>query len=180
MALIRLALGATLAATMVLGACSDDNGTEPTDELDDDYALVMFGEPGVALTNTLGEQPAQRAFDGRTGDRQLPPALQLTEEQRAQITALREAFKTANQADLAAMRAIFEQARAAREGGATREEVRAILEGGRPIGERLRTNVRALHDAINAVLTPAQREFLRRNRPATPPPMTRGGPPLRR
>jgi Spy/CpxP family protein refolding chaperone len=180
MSLTRFAIGATLAATMVLGACGDDNGTEPTDEVTDDYALVMFGEPGVALTGTLGEQPAQRAYDGRTGDRELPPALQLTTEQRAAITALREAFKAANQADLDAMRAVFEQARAAREGGATREKVRAILEGGRPIGERLRANVRALHDAINAVLTPAQREFLRRNRPNPPRPITRGTPPVRR
>jgi Spy/CpxP family protein refolding chaperone len=106
--------------------------------------------------------------------------LQLTAEQRAEIAALRAAFKTANQADLDAMRAVFEQARAAREGGATREEVRAILETGRPIGERLRTNVFALDAAIMNVLTPAQREFLRRNRPPAPRPITRGTPPARR
>jgi len=67
------------------------------------------------------------------------------------------------------MRAAFQEARAAREAGATREEIHAILAGVRPIADRLRENVRALHEAILAVLTEEQRAQLRRNRPPVPP-----------
>lgn len=168
----RLTFAAPLAALLLLGACSSDSATAPDPAVADDYALAMFGEPAAALDGTLGDAPTRGGapFDGASAsERRLPPALRLTDEQRAEIQALRTAFRAAHQADLQALRAIFEEARAARQDGATREEVQAILATGRPIADRIREAVRQLHEDIQAVLTEAQRAWLRRNRPDIPP-----------
>jgi hypothetical protein len=66
------------------------------------------------------------------------------------------------------LHAIFEEAKQARDDGATRSEVRAILEEGRPIGEALRDDVHALHDAIRDVLTDEQQTWLQSHRRAPP------------
>ncbi len=162
----RLSLAGAAALALTLAACSKDAATEPTDTTaTSDFALVLFGESGSALAGTLGD----RTFDGRRGAPDHRPELALTPEQRRQILALRLAFQEANQADLDAMRAIFEAARAAQQAGATREEVHAILVTARPIADRLRENVHALHEAILALLTDAQRAHLRRMRPPVPP-----------
>jgi Spy/CpxP family protein refolding chaperone len=175
-------LGTVAAAGLVLVACSD-SPTQPS-ENEDDYSLVMFGQSGSALEGTLGPQGG-RPFDGRSGAPRLPEALALSDEQRTEIEALREAFKADHQTELDAMRAIFEEARDAREGGASRDEVRAILEEGRTIGQGLREEVHALHEAILGVLTDEQREWLESHRPRPPRgldaqgPRGPGGPPRR-
>jgi Spy/CpxP family protein refolding chaperone len=167
---------AAAAAALVIAACSD-SGTNPAPADEDDYALVMFGAPGSALENTLGPQHG-RPFDGRTGFRRLPDELALTDEQKEAIAALRAEFAETHADELEALRAVFEEAREAREDGATREEVRAILEEGRPIGEALREDVRELHEAIFAVLTDEQREWLEAHRPPHPRQLgPRRGPP---
>lgn len=152
----------TLAAALLVGACAES----PTAAADtaDDFALVVFGEAGTALEGTMGEQPAHRPFDGRSGRRGFPPGLELSDEQIAEMRALREAFRAEHAETLDALREVFQQARAARVAGASREEVRAILEQGRPLIETLRPHVRALHDALRAVLTDAQREWLENQR----------------
>ncbi|HKS05016.1 MAG TPA: Spy/CpxP family protein refolding chaperone [Gemmatimonadaceae bacterium] len=157
-----------LATALALGAC--DSATDPATSaaINDDYALVMFGMPGAALESTLGPQTDARPFDGRRGWPRLPDELALTDEQRAEIQALREAFRTEHQEDLEALRAVFVEARTAREGGATREEVRAILEGGREIAVSLRDDVFALHEAIKSVFTDEQLAWIIANRPRPP------------
>lgn len=159
----RLALFPALAATLVLAAC----GESPTESMaqTDDFALVMFGEQGSALEGTMGTQQGA-PFDGRTQRATFPDSLRLTDEQRAQMLALRMAFRAENEAQLDSLRDIFREARLARLEGATRAEVRAILETGRPIAEALRPKVRALHEALRAVLTDAQRAWLDAHRPA--------------
>lgn len=164
----RWTLVGALGAALTLAACSDDSISGPTiSASEDDYALLAFGEYGASLEGTMGEQ-GTRAFDGRTGNARLPEELRLTDEQKAAIQALREEFRSAHQEDLDALRAIFSEARAARQAGASREEVHAILEQGRPLIQGLRTAVRNLHEAINAILTPEQREYRRRHRPRMP------------
>jgi hypothetical protein len=163
-------LGVVAAAVLVSGACSD-SPTMPAGDADD-YSLVMFGEAGAALEGTLGPQGG-RPFDGRTGAPHLPEALALSAEQRSQIEALRAEFRTEHEAELDALHAIFDEAHEARDDGATREEVRAILEGGRDIGESLREDVQALHEAIKDVLTDAQRSWIESHR--RPPPHGRAG-----
>ena len=160
----RLVLPA-LAATLVLSAC-DTSPTGPSAALvADDYALVMFGEPGSSLEGTMGTDAGDRPFDGRTGRPTLPDSLKLTPTQIAAILTLRLEVRAANLADMEALRTIFIQARIARLNGATHEEVRAILLTGREIAERLRPHVHALHAAVRAVLTDAQRAWLDANRP---------------
>lgn len=162
----RLMLPA-LAATVLVTAC-ELTPLDPLAELSDDYALVVFGEAGAALEGTMGPQDGPRPFDGRTGRLQLPDSLKLSTEQLAAIAALREAFRTEHEDALAALKAIFDEARAARQAGATHQEVRAILAKGRPIQEALRPDVQALHEAIRAVFTDAQRAWMSANRPAGP------------
>ena len=168
----RLAIPA-LAATVLLTAC-ELTPMGPTAAYSDDYALVVFGDAGAALEGTMGPQDGPRPFDGRTARPQLPDSLALTTEQLDAIAALREAFRTEHAEELAALKAIFDEARAARQSGATRDEVRAILAEGRPIHEALREDVQALHEAIRAVFTDAQRAWLAAHRPPRPRPRPMG------
>lgn len=80
----------------------------------------------------------------------------LTEEQKTQITALIAAFQTANRADLDAIKAVFEQARAAHQAGATREQIATILQQAKPAMERVRAAQLKLDADIRALLTPQQ------------------------
>lgn len=156
------------AAVAVLGLAACD--TAPTDALgesalSDDYALAMFGEAGSALEGTMGPQAGPRPFDGRSGRPELPDALKLTDEQKSEMQALREAFRLEHAEALDALRAIFDEARTARQNGATREEVRAILAEGRDIAVALRPFVHELHHALWDVLTEAQQAWIRAHRP---------------
>lgn len=163
-----------LAATVALTACELTPTGPAAAALSDDYALVVFGDAGAALEGTMGPQDGPRPFDGRTARPQLPDSLALTTAQLDDIAALREAFRTEHADELDALKAIFDEARTARQGGATREEVRAILAEARPIHEALRDDVQALHEAIRAVFTDAQRAWLaahRQPRPRGPRPM---------
>lgn len=166
----RTLVPALAAALFVTAACSDPPTQSAATVGDDDFALLMFGEPGTALEGTLGPQHPHRPFDGRSGRPPLPPDLQLTEEQKAEIAALKAAFHEAHAEQLAALKAVFEAARAAREAGAAREEVRAILLEGREIARGLRVHVMELHQAIMDVLTDEQRAWLLRHRPRRFPP----------
>lgn len=159
-----------LAATLTLAACDlGPTAAAPSAQFADDYALVMFGEPGTALEGTMGPQGGPRPFDGRTGRPALPEELKLSEEQKAEMQALREAFRAEHAEQLDALKAIFEEARAARQAGASRDEVRAILMQGREIAFSLRPAVHELHLALRAVLTDAQRAWLEANRPRRMP-----------
>lgn len=165
----RLTFGATIiAASFMLGACGGDSSPTGVTTLEnDDYALVMFGAAGDALQSTLGEQTGH-PFDGRTGAPPFPDSIALSADQIAAIQALRDAFRTANQPRLDSLRAIFQDARAAHEAGQPRDSIRAILMQARPIVLELWTAVMALHQAILAEFTDAQRAWLLAHR--RPPP----------
>ena len=105
-----------------------------------------------------------------------PSGLQLTAEQRAAIRTINEQFRTANQADLDALMTITREAITAHRGGASHDALRTILEKSRPIRERLMPAFMQLAQSVNAVLTDAQRAWLRDNAlrlgpqlPALPP-----------
>lgn len=164
---------ALLVGTLGVTACDllpTATNTAPAE----DYALVMFGEQGSSLTGTMGTQPRNHPVDGRSGARTLPPELALTEAQKAEIKGLRDAFAAENATALAALKAIFDEARAARQGGGTRADVFAILLKGRPIAEALRPAVRALHEKIWNVHTAEQKAWITANRPKMPPPLGTG------
>ena len=100
--------------------------------------------------------PEQKAWLAANGPERCR-ALALTEAQRTEITALIAAFNEANRADLQLIKQVFEEARAAHQNGATREQLRAILNKAAPAMERIRVAQQALHVAIFALLTPEQR-----------------------
>ncbi len=137
-----------VAAALLLAAC-DSAPTESASVDEPSFEMVL---------ETAGEGEAAGMLLDRA-----PEALRLTAEQRAAIRALNEQFRTAHRADVEALRAITREAMAARRAGATPDEVRAILERSRPVRERLGTAFRELRVAIAAVLTDAQRAWLRDN-----------------
>lgn len=83
--------------------------------------------------------------------------VRLTDAQRTQIAALITAFETANRADLDVIKAVLAEARTAHKSGATREQIKAILDKAKVQMERVRIARHALQLAIDAVLTPEQR-----------------------
>jgi Spy/CpxP family protein refolding chaperone len=84
-------------------------------------------------------------------------APRLTEEQIAEIRALQQAFKEATADEMAAIKAAHQEARAAKEAGASAEEIRAILASVKDELEAVRLAEQRLMDAIQEVLTPDQR-----------------------
>jgi Spy/CpxP family protein refolding chaperone len=81
----------------------------------------------------------------------------LTEAQKTQITGLIAAFNEANRADLQTIKTVFQEARAAHENGANRNEIARILSKAAPAMLRVRAAQVELASAIRAVLTPEQR-----------------------
>jgi len=159
--MLRRLLVPAFAFALFAGACADAPAG-PSAAIDDDYALLMFGEAGVALEGTLGEQHQARPFDGRSGRPHFP---ELTEEQRAKIQALRAEFRAEHAELLDALREVFLRARRAHAAGASREEIRAILMTGHEIRRELHALVHELHLAILACLTDEQRAWLREHQP---------------
>lgn len=165
--MLRKFIAPALALTLVL-AC-DQASTAPATSTDQDYALTMFGEAGSSLEGTMGPQQSERPFDGRTYRRGFPDSIKLSQVQIDSITVLRGAFRAAHAAQLDSLKAIFEQARAAKQAGATRDEIHAILVTGRPIALALRVDVVDLHYAIWQVFTPAQKAWIVAHRPRRMP-----------
>ncbi len=128
---------------------------------------VRDGAPFMAGMAFAGAPSS--AKDGRGPGAAFPDSLKLTDSQKSAIQALTAAFVAANAADLAEMRAAHKAAHDARKAGATREEVKAILDAAKPTAERVRAAADALRTAIRAVLTDAQRAWLDAHRPDRPP-----------
>ena len=152
-----------LVVLILVGCTTPVETTSPVE----DYSLVMFGESGAALSGMMKPQSETQPTDGSTAFR-LSPALQLTQEQFEAIKALKNAFRTEHATQLQALHEIFQQAREARESGATREQVRTILEQSRNIAQSLREPVMQLHLAILEILSPEQKAWLIAHRPSMP------------
>lgn len=118
-----------------------------------DAAAQLKQQIGGVLT---AEQKAWLAANApKPCDRSAAP--KLTDDQNAQIKALVSAFRSANQADLEAVKAAMQKAREARKNGATREQIKAILDAVQPNLDRLRTARQTLAAQIQALLTPDQK-----------------------
>lgn len=134
-------------------------------------------DPGITLVPEFVETMAVQMDAAGIGAVNLPPELALTTEQQAAIAALHEAFKTKTAADVAALKAIEEQARAQIKAGKTRDELRPLLEQALPILVRLGFAFAQLQGDIRAVYTPEQRAWIDAHRPTAcgpqgPPPLT--------
>lgn len=107
-------------------------------------------------TDLLGVlTPEQRAWVESHQPRRCD-TVALTPEQRTEISGLYSAFERDNRADLDAIKAALDRARAAHRDGASREEVHAILAAVQPAMERIRAAQIHLAAAVLSVLTPAQ------------------------
>lgn len=154
----RLAL-VSLAA-LSIAACSGDS-TAP-DSLD--VTLLDAGAFGTALTTTGGYDAG--VYNDRLVNA-LPDSIKLTDEQRAKIKALTEAFLAATKSDREALNAILREAKQAVEAKKPRSEVEAILAKGLAIRLRLAAAEAKLKADIDAVLTAEQREWIRTHQPAS-------------
>ena len=147
----RLAL-VSLAA-LSIAACSGDS-TAP-DSLD--VTLLDAGAFGTALTTTGGYDAG--VYNDRLVNA-LPDSIKLTDEQRAKIKALTEAFLAATKSDREALNAILREAKQAVEAKKPRSEVEAILAKGLAIRLRLAAAEAKLKADIDSVLTAEQREWI--------------------
>jgi Spy/CpxP family protein refolding chaperone len=100
--------------------------------------------------------------------RRLPANLQLSAEQRTQITTLMTSFRAAHESDLSAMRASMQQLRASRTNGErlSPDQRRALFQQTAPARERLTIAQRSLAAQIQNVLTADQKAWLAAHRPA--------------
>jgi hypothetical protein len=134
----------------------------------DQVVLTFNATSGLPGEPFHGPGPGSKG-DARGPGAPFPDSLKLSTAQQAQIQLLRDAFKTANAVDLAALEAIHVQAAAAMKAGKTRDEVRAILETARPILDRLKPKFDALETATQAVLTASQKAWITAHKPTGMP-----------
>jgi Spy/CpxP family protein refolding chaperone len=120
---------------------------------------------GPSVDNPVAAEPFRhkRTYERHSLDVRLPPALKLSEAQLDSIEVLRKTFRKQYASEVEIRRMVLDQARAARENGASREEVRAILRGYRDTSVALRRGTVQLNKDIFDVLTPAQRQFILQN-----------------
>ena len=144
-----------VAAAAVMAACGSQEPVEP----------VVIDAEVIDLVPDYAVSPASSVDAAGIGAARFPEHLRLTVEQKAAIAALHEAFMKATAADIAALRAIEQEARAAITAGKPRTEVRAILAKAAPIHERLHAAFTKLQADIWAVYTPEQRAWIESNRP---------------
>jgi Spy/CpxP family protein refolding chaperone len=128
----------------------------------------------LALVPDYAESMAYGVDGAGIGAVGFPDNLKLSTEQKASLAALHEAFKAATAAEVAALKAVEAEARAAMNAGKTRNEVRAILARGAPFLVRIGLAFATLQAAIMQVYTPEQREWIAAHRPK---PCGPGGPP---
>lgn len=149
--------------TLIGTAC----GRDPSGATEND-------QESLTLVPDYAESMAASIDGAGIGASRFPDELALTAEQKAAIAALHEAFKAATAADVAELRAIEAEGRAAKDAGKTRDEIRAILARGAPILARLAPAFAALQAAILEIYTPEQRAWIAAHRPK---PCGPGGPP---
>lgn len=144
-------------AALSLAACSNESTAPDAADLPLDA-----GAFGTALTSIGGYEAG--VYRDRLGNA-LPDELKLSEEQKARIKAIVEAFEAATKADREALIAILREANKARADGKTREEINTILQKGAPIRARLAAAEQKLKADIDAVLTPEQRAWIAAHSP---------------
>jgi Spy/CpxP family protein refolding chaperone len=145
-----------LVAAATVAACSRDLATAPAPAATD-AAATASGDPTTGSSSGFrGWRPdgALRAL------RRLPDNLRLTDAQRAQISALVQRFEQATKSDREAMQALMKRVHAARQAGATQEQIRQLLAQGEPIRQRLAQAGERLKNAIAGVLTADQKAWL--------------------
>jgi hypothetical protein len=152
-------------------------GTMRTTMLTIAAVATMTGAALASAQRGPGGPPPGRG--GPPGGRCAMTADSLTDAQKGQVHALVEAFTQTHAPQLDSLRAIMEAARTAREAGKTPDEVRAIMQTGKPIADELAPARKDFHDTVEKLLTSAQiAAGCVPPAPGGPPPGgRRGGPP---
>lgn len=149
-----------------LTACSTETVAPTELALLDAYETDLV--PEYALSSTA-------IVDGAgIGAARLPEELQLTAEQKANITALHDAFQQEHADEVAQLRLIEQQIRELRRSNGTREEIGALLEQARTILQGLAADFAALQQAIWAIYTAEQKAWIEAHKPQV---CDRRGPP---
>ncbi len=161
-----------VAAALFFAAC-EKGPTQPQSTLQlldtiDQSVLTFNATSGLPGAPFHGPGPGSKG-DAKGPGAPFPDSLKLSTAQQAQIQALRDAFNTANAADLAALDAIHQKAMDAMKAGASRDSVKAILDTAQPILTRLKPKFDALQAAVENVLTPAQKAWIASHKPSGPP-----------
>lgn len=146
-----------LSLLALVAACTSDPSAPAVDDAQTEDITAALSQP---FENTRGAAVDASGIGGV----EFPDSLKLTAEQKARIEALHAAFKTANAADLEALKAIERQVRAAVEARKSREEIARILAQAGPILERLSAAMKKLQEDIWNVYTPAQQAWVRGRR----------------
>lgn len=152
---MRKILLVTLAA-LSLNACSSDTTGPGSANLDE----AAFGTAMTLAGGYEADLYQERLFNA------LPDDLELSDDQKTKIRDIVRAFEESTKADRDALRDILRQAREASQAGKPRAEVQAIAEQGGAIRSRLNAAAKKFVADIDAVLTPAQRAWIRAHRPA--------------
>ena len=160
----------TVSALLVVGAtaCTDASPLAPAGDTDASLAAQVATNDSLirsasAATRRDSAGPGAVSAGPAVGSAfALPASLALSAAQQQQINALRATFEQQTAKDAADYNAILVEARAARAAGASAASIDAIMAKGSAIAQRLEAAAAALQKAIDAVLTPAQREWLAR------------------
>ena len=146
-----------LLAALALGACNKD-AVSPSN----DVSASLDDAANLAFSASFAADPSLN-FLGAVN--RLPDNLKLTAAQETQIKALMDAFVTATKADHDALAAIEKQAKDAAAAGKSKDDVRKLLEQGKPARDRLQAAEQKLHADIEAVLTADQKAWLQSHQP---------------
>lgn len=153
---------------VVTTACTDSSPLAPTGGRDTSLAAQVAANDSLirsasAATRRDSAGPGTASGTPTVGPGfALPASLALSTAQQNQIAALQAAFDQQTAKDAADYNAILIEARNARAAGASAASIDAIIAKGSAIAQRLQAAQAALQAAIEAVLTPAQREWLAR------------------
>ncbi len=157
----------SVVALVLVTACANDAPLAPssTDAGTGVLAAQVAANDSLIRSTTATTRSAAGAAAGTavsTGAllSRLPASLALTSAQRAQLDTLVAKHEQAIASDVAAYNAILVQARSARESGATSASIDAIIATGADVRKRLDAASAAHFAAIEAILSPAQREWL--------------------
>jgi Spy/CpxP family protein refolding chaperone len=123
-------------------------------------ATVMLAAAGASASAQRSGPPpggrGGRGGPGGPGGRCAATPDSLTDTQKGQVRELGMAFTAAHTAQLDSLRAIMDASRAARQAGKSQDEIRAIMESGRPIVEALAPARRDFSQAVQKLMTPEQ------------------------
>ncbi len=156
-----------VAGLVLVTACSDAAPVAPSST---DVGSGVLAAQATANDSLIRSTTAIAQSAARAGARaaistgalvsRLPASLALTSAQQAQLNALEAKHEKDMASDVAAYDAIVAQARSARQSGATSASIDAIMATGAEIQKRLEAARAAYFAAIEAILSPAQREWL--------------------